>query len=111
MAILANKTTYYPEAARLRKNYLWTGTSPGFSQAEAPDRQSVRGLSYTLVCTLKDRVQTKRLTLQAIRMYRLSLREQFSIFFIYSIRKHSVPVNIPHTIFYALRLSPFTIKC
>ncbi|MEN8232731.1 MAG: hypothetical protein ABFR35_08645, partial [Thermodesulfobacteriota bacterium] len=42
---------------------------------------------------------------------RLTLREQFSIFFICSIRKHSVPVNIPHTIFYALRLSPFTIKC
>jgi hypothetical protein len=35
-------------------------------------------------------------------MYRLALREQFSIFFIYSIRKHSVPVNIPYTIFYAL---------
>jgi hypothetical protein len=30
--------------------------SPGFSQAETPDRQSVRRLSYTLVCTLKDRV-------------------------------------------------------
>ena len=24
--------------------------SPGFSQVETPDRQSVRGLSYTLVC-------------------------------------------------------------
>ncbi len=40
-----------------------------------------------------------------------ALREQFSTFFIYSIRKHSVPVSIPYTIFYALRLSPFTIKC
>ncbi len=34
-------------------------------------------------------------------MYRLALCEQFSIFFIYTIHKYSVPVNIPYTFFYA----------
>jgi len=42
-----------------KKHSLWychVFVSQGFSQVETPDRQSVRGVSYTLVCTLKDRV-------------------------------------------------------
>jgi len=38
---------YSPESVKSR---IYLSFSPGFSQAEAPDRQSVRRLSYTLVC-------------------------------------------------------------
>jgi len=41
------------------------------------------------------------LTLQAMRRLDLSCANSSAYFFIYTIRKHSVPVNILYTIFYA----------